>query len=317
MFLAIAPVFLAILIGLVFGLKNRYSSEAERLINDYALYIAFPAYLFLAVAGTDPSELMNGFYIVAALAGVIVTYICGLFAARLVGITGPNSCIVAMGASFGNTGYMGIPLITAVLGHEAAPAASLIWVMHNIPVLVAVILTYDLADGKRRGLLSMGGKAFTVAFSNPLTLAVLAGLGFSFFRIPLPDTLANFARMLGAAAGPTALFAMGLGLSKIRLRTGELTKTAKAVSAVVLLKTILFPLVTFLIMVPFVGFNFGNVWFMSAIIMASMPVGVLVYVFGARYGFFETESSIAIIASQLLVIATLPALFYLHTLPPS
>ena len=317
MFLAIAPVFLAIFIGFVFGLKNRYSPEAERLINDYALYIAFPAYLFLAIAGTDPSELMHVFYIAASLAGVAVIYVCGLFAARFVGINSPGSSIVAMAASFGNTGYMGIPLITAVLGHEAAPAASLIWVTHNIPAIVAVILTYDLANGKRRGLFSMGSRAFTVAFSNPLTIAVLVGVGFSLFRIPLPDTLTNFARMLGAAAGPTALFAMGLGLSKIRLRTGEIKKTAKIVSAVVLLKTILFPLVTFVIMVPFVGLNFGDIWFMTVLIMASMPVGVLVYVFGARYGFFETESSIAIIVSQLLVVATLPALLYLHALPPS
>lgn len=308
----IAPVFLVIFTGYIFGRKNRYAPEAERLINDYALYIALPAYLFLAIAATDPAELMHGSYIFAAFLGVAFIYGAGLLLARLAGIRAPMSSIVGMSCSFGNTGYMGIPLITAILGQEAAPAASIIWVLHNIPTLVAVIVTYDLAGGEKRSIAAMILKALGVAFKNPLTIAVLMGVAFSVLRVPLPEALQGFARMLGGAAGPTALFAMGLGLSRITLHAAELKRTLKLVAPVVFLKMILHPVMNLLFLIPFVGFAFGDIWFMTSLIMAALPVGVVSYIFATRYGFFEKEASIAIILSQILIIGTLPALLYLR-----
>ena len=59
MITTVLPIFLVILVGFIFAKREKFSSEAEQLINSYVLNIALPALLFLAVARADIQELMN------------------------------------------------------------------------------------------------------------------------------------------------------------------------------------------------------------------------------------------------------------------
>ena len=106
----VVPVFLVILVGYIFGYRNTASPEAEKLVNDYVLFIALPALLFLAVARADPSDLAQWTFVLATLAGIAAAYLAGVFFARLSGISSPQTSLVGMASCYGTTGYMGIPI---------------------------------------------------------------------------------------------------------------------------------------------------------------------------------------------------------------
>lgn len=307
----VAPVFLVVLAGYVFGRMNAVSAEAEKLLNTYVLYVALPALLFLPVAQASPSDLARVDFVVATLSGIVLAYLLGVWTARRKAAKGAAVSLVGMGACYGTTGYMGIPILIAAYGAEAAVPAAIATVLHNVPVIMAVIISHEV--GRVQGGGGIGRtvfSAFSTTLRNPLTLAVLAGAVFSVLRVPLPEMLRSFAAFLGNAAGPTALFALGLGLAKIRLSAEVLRETSGWLTPVVLVKLIVQPLVTALVLMLCFGAREG-VWFATAIIMAAQPVGAGVYVFASRYGFFARESSMAIVISLLVGMGSMTLLLEL------
>lgn len=300
----VVPVFFVILVGYIFGRRNRFGADAEKLINDYVLFVALPALLFLAVARADPGDLAQWPFVTATLAGILVAYVLGKLFSQRRNVSSPQSSLVGMSSCYGTTGYMGIPVMIAAFGPQAAVPAAIATILHNIPAIMTVIVTHDLKKNTEAGFIQSMGKALWVTFRNPLTLAVIAGGLFSVLRIPLPDIVVTFSDFLAAAAGPTALFALGLGLARIEISRQSVKAQANWVIPVVLIKIAVQPLVTFAVLVLFMGLNI-NIWYVTAVVMAAQPIGAGAYVFARRYGFFAEETSLAIIISLLITVVSM------------
>jgi malonate transporter and related proteins len=312
----VIPIFLVILVGYGFGKKHQFAAEAEKLINEYVLYIALPALLFLAVARANPTDLAQWPFILATLAGIAVAYLAGVGLAKAKGVSAPQSSLVGMASCYGTTGYMGIPILIAALGPKAAVPAAIATILHNIPAIITVIVTHDLSGQKQSNPFASAGRALITTLKNPLTLAVAAGALFSLLRIPLPSMLVSFSGFLGAAAGPTALFALGLGLARIPFSRARLAAMAGWVMPVALIKIVLQPLVTFGVIAMIFAAKM-DIWFATAVVMAAQPIGAGAYVFGKKYGFFSEETSLAIIVSLLATLMTLTIIlqFFSSALP--
>lgn len=303
----VIPVFLVILVGYVFGRNQTFSPESEKLINVYVLFISLPALLFLAVAQSNPAELTQWSFLIATLAGIAASYIVGLVFAYFKKVNSPYSSLIAMSSCYGTTGYMGIPIVIAAFGSQAAVPAAIATILHNIPAIMSVIVTHDIHQQKNArsaGLLSSIKLALMTTLKNPLTIAVIAGMVFSILHVPVPEILASFAKFLSAAAGPTALFALGLGLSRIRINASLLRQKATWVIPVVLFKIALQPAVT-LVALLLLGEAKIDIWFATAIVMAAQPIGAGAYVFASKYEFFAEETSIAIIVSLVPTLVSI------------
>ncbi|PHM44586.1 putative transporter YfdV [Xenorhabdus mauleonii] len=310
MFMIVAPIFLIILVGYFFGRLRPDSGLSDKLINDYVLYIALPALLFLAIAQADISELQQWGFLAASLAGIGAVYILGMLVAKIMGIGLPQSSILSMGACYGTTGYMGVPILISVYGESAALPAAIATILHNIPAIIAVIITYDVFSSRQSGSKISIRQSFTGALkttlSNPLTISVIAGLVFVCFSIPVPQFLQSFAQLLGNAAGPTALFALGLGLSRLKVTEHINSQTLKLVIPMLCLKIVIQPLITFICAYYLFGMQKTDIWMIVAIIMAAQPIGAGVYVFANKYGFKQEAISLSIIISLLIALVTLP-----------
>lgn len=308
----VLPIFAVILTGYLFARTRVIDKAGTRLLNDYVLFVALPALLFIAVARADPAELRQWDFMGATLIGIAVAFIAGLAAIRATGVRWPAATIPAMAASYGTTGYMGVPLVIAVLGAPAAVPAAIATILHNIPVIMAVILAHDLfaqrdGNGGGRGLAAVGG-ALKTTLTNPLTVAVVAGAIVSITGLPLPEGVARFADFLGAAAGPSALFALGLGLAQLDAAKLRDLGRVFAILPLIAIKVLLQPLVTLLAGLYLFGMELRDLWFVCAVVMAAQPIGAGVFVFAAKYDYFEDETTIAIIASLLVTLITLPLL---------
>ena len=120
MFLIVVPLFLVILVGYCYGRTKPDSGNADKLINDYVLYIALPALLFIAVARADTSDLKQWGFMLSTLIGIAVSYMLAALLAKRMRIGLPHSSLLSMGACYGTTGYMGVPILISVYGEQAA-----------------------------------------------------------------------------------------------------------------------------------------------------------------------------------------------------
>jgi hypothetical protein len=207
-------------------------------------------------------------------------------------------------AVFANTGYMGIPLLQTAFGDAGVLPAVVATVWHGAVVmgLGIVLLEADFSrgDGPLR-LLANVGKGVA---SSPLILAAAAGLAWSALDIPIPKAAGTFFDILAAAAAPCALFAMGLFLVGRSMTAG-----AGEVGWLVVLKLLVQPALTYLL--AFEVLEMERLWAVSAVVLSALPAGALVFVLAQQYGTYTQRSTSAILASTVLSVLTLSALFAL------
>ncbi len=272
------------------------------------------------MARADTSDLKQWGFMLSTLIGIAASYMLAALLAKRIRIGLPHSSLLSMGACYGTTGYMGVPILISVYGEQAALPAAMATILHNIPAIMAVIVSWDVfstraTDANTRLINSVGRSALTT-MKNPLTISVLAGLTFVLLDIQVPVVIESFARFLGNAAGPTALFALGLGLARLKVKEHLNVTVSKTVLPMVVLKLVIQPAVTFTIAVYVFGMGQSQgVWLATAVVMAAQPIGAGVYVFAKKYNYQPDVIALSIIVSLLLALVTIPAVLSLF--PPS
>lgn len=225
----ILPVFAVIAIGFIAGKTKIVSANGAKTLNDYVLYITLPALLFHAVATAPLSHLTNWDFLFANLFGIIGAFLITVFVVRFVFKKRSAALsLYGMNASYGTSGFMGIPLLIVAFGQEAALPSAIATVIHNIPVIAVVILTFEWSRAKRQtddqGTWDFLKSVFKPVLLHPIMISVILGLVFALARIPLPNSLNIFTGFLADATGPTALFAIGLALvNQKRLYSGPVS----------------------------------------------------------------------------------------------
>jgi malonate transporter and related proteins len=270
----------------IFGLMAiGYGSARARLMQEagvrglvlFVFNFSIPALLFDSMAGlTFPEDLEWGFLLAFYLASFI-TYGLGAATGRFAFRRSlDEQAIFGMGAAFSNLVLMGLPIVLTALGPDAALPMLLIIGFHSVtfmPLTVALIQA-DRGDGGTRGQRVTG--IFVDVLRNPIILGILAGLFVNLGGIPLWTGIASIIDFLAAAAVPCALFAMGASLATYPLR-GDVAPAVLLTT----LKLVVHPLLVWLIAVPVLGLQ--GLAVSVAVVMASMPSAVNVYLFGERY----------------------------------
>ncbi|MEM7652273.1 MAG: AEC family transporter [Pseudomonadota bacterium] len=299
----VLPVFGITFAGFLAGRLGLLGDQATEALNKFVFYFALPALLFPAMATIPLDDVFNWPFIAVYCGGMLATFGIGILIATFVF---PNSSsgltLHAYCAVFSNTGYMGIPLFIAAFGTEMTLPAIIATVINSSVVsgLAVMLIEADLAKGK--GGLRVVGDALWSMLKSPLVFPTLAGIAMNFAGIPMPEAAKTFTSLLGDAAGPCALFALGLFLVGKPITAG-LTE----VSWVVLLKLIIHPAATYALIVWFIPLD--PFWEMSAIVLAALPTGAIGFLLATRYGVYVQRSSAIILISTVISVATLSAIF--------
>ncbi|WNJ99813.1 AEC family transporter [Thalassospiraceae bacterium LMO-JJ14] len=301
-FNVVLPVFAIILTGYAcgrFGVLGPASSEA---LNKFVYFVALPVLLFFSMARVVPAQIFNWPFLGAFAAGSIITTVMGILFARFVFRTRlAEQSMFGMVSIFGNTGYMGIPLCIVAFGEAGALPAIVATVFQTIVMIpfYAVLIEADLRGEK-------GAKAaWEVTKSlgrNPLMISSLAGIGWSFTGIPLPASVETFCSILAPAAGPSALFSIGLFMVGKPLFYGF-----PEISALSVFKLLIHPAITWVFFMYV--FDMEPLWRAVGILMAALPAGALCFVVAQNYNVYVQRTSAAILFSTLLAVITLSVLF--------
>jgi hypothetical protein len=209
-------------------------------------------------------------------------------------------------ASWGNVGYMGVPLCLAAFGEAGLPPAMLSVIVTAVVSMVFGVMMIELEVAKGQGpLITFLSAAWSVA-KNPLPLSIAGGLVWSALALPLPTPVEKWLDLLGAAAAPCALFAIGLFLCDKSIRSG-LAEASLATAIKLLLQPLLAACVLPLFVDP------ASVKGQAALILAALPTGANAFVLAKQFDIAVEQNTAAVLLSTALSVFTVSALLvWLH-----
>ena len=156
----------------------------------------------------------------------------------------------ALVAAFPNTGFMGVPLLVALLGPKAAGPA-IITILVDLLVTASLCIALSRLDGAdEHGASKAAKNALKSAAANPMPWAILLGAVSSAASIVLPKPVEQTLGMLADAASPVALFTIGAVLARSQMMTAKGHAEPLALSdylPIAALKLLLHPLLVLLV----------------------------------------------------------------------
>jgi predicted permease len=283
-----------------FGLLGDASSEA---LNRFVYYVALPALFFVSLSSVGVGEALDWSFVAAFGGALFATFVLAIAIALFAFRARPAVlCLHGLSAIFSNTGYMGIPLLITAFGEPAKLPAIIATMITGAIVMPIGVVIVEIDIGRGGSPARILGKVSHAVIRNPLVLSAAGGLLVSFLGLPMPRAIATFCQIMGSAAGPCALFAIGLFMvgRSLRADLGE-------VAWLVLLKLLVQPTIAWWL--AFEMFSMPYVWAASAVILAALPTGALVFVLAQQYDVYVQRASAAILISTVVSVVTLSLLF--------
>lgn len=292
-------IFLLILLGYVVFRRGVISLECSADLSTLVVQLCSPA--LIVVSALDGSyslsrgQLSRGFLLAGALYGVLL--LLGLILPRALRAPVGERQQYKLMTIFGNTGFIGIPVVLAVLGPEAMVYVIIFNIYFNF-----LIYTYGLYQVNKGGTKKMKfspGMLFNVG-----TAANLAAIFLFFFQPEIPLIAKEFVNYVGDATIFLSMVIIGGFLARAPLR--EIFSEGR-VYVFVILRQILVPVVLTLILRPWVK---DSLMLGTAMLMVAMPVGNLPLMMAEQAGTDGRILSKGIIVTTLCSIVTIPILAF-------
>ena len=211
------PFFALVLAGYVATRRGWLALSAIPGLNAFVLYFALPALLFRFGSTTPIGQLLDaavlGVYLLVAL--LLVGLVVALSRRR--GLGWNDAAFGALVVAFPNTGFMGVPLLAALLGpHSVGTVMGLIVV--DMVITSSLCIALSRLGGKAGGALAAAGQALRGVLANPMPWAIVLGALASAYSLQLPGPLQQTVWLLADAAAPVALFTLGAVLARAQLQ---------------------------------------------------------------------------------------------------
>jgi malonate transporter and related proteins len=242
------PFFALVLAGYVAARRRMLPLEAISGLNSFVLYFALPCMLFRFGSQTPIRELLDA-------SAVAVYLLCALLVVAGVVWTSLNprirwndSAFGALVAAFPNTGFMGVPLLVALLGARAAGPAILTMLVDLVVTSSLCIALSRLDSADEHGAADAARQALKGMALNPMPWAiVLGGIASALQLQPVAPVMQTIG-MLADAASPAALFTIGAVLARsqyVAAREQHAPLPPRDYLPVVLTKLVLHPALVF------------------------------------------------------------------------
>lgn len=216
------PFFALVLCGYIAARKDILPHAAIPGLNSFVLFFALPCMLFRFGASTPIAQLLDasvfGIYLFCAL--VMVAFTIAVTKNKRIGWN--DASLGAMVAVFPNTGFMGVPLLVALLGQQAAGPA-IITIVIDLVITSSLCIALSRLDGAdEHGFSKAAKNALKGMLTNPMPWSILLGTLASAISLTLPKPVAVTLGLLADAASPVALFTIGAVLARSQMNSHEM-----------------------------------------------------------------------------------------------
>jgi malonate transporter len=294
-FLKTLPFFALIALGFWAGKTRFFTPEATAYLTKFVFYFALSAMLFRFAANLSLAEVFDARLILGYLGATTVVYCIATMVAFARRLNIETAAIEAQCAVIGNVGFLGAPMLVLLLGPKAIGPVMLVLA---VDLIVFSSLIVILISGGRDGRMSFG-VVRTIGLGlvkNPMIMSITLGLLWSSLSLPIPAPFNDFLAILGGAATPGALFAIGASLA---LKSAERIEVAAWLSFCKLVLHPAFVAIAVLYLFPLDPYSAAVV-----ISAAALPVAGNVYILAQHYGVAPHRVSAAILLSTAASIVT-------------
>ncbi|AKS46722.1 hypothetical protein SAMN05444287_1844 [Octadecabacter temperatus] len=293
----VLPVFIVMSFGYLAVWRGLFSEKHTDGLMAFAQNFAIPCLLFSAISTIDLGQNFNIPLLTSFYTGVVSAFIIGLLGARFIfGRPWDDSVAIAFCCYFSNTLLLGLPITERAYGPDALLGNYTIITIHAPFGYMLGIISMELARAQGTPLRTLPRKVVTAMFSNALVLSIALGFIVNLGQIPIPAVLTDAIDLMGRAALPAALFALGGILFQYRPE-GDM-------------RTVLFVCTVSLGFHPLIVWMMGNMTgvstdaFRSAVITASVAPGINAYVFANMYGTAKRVAATAVLVATVASIVT-------------
>ena len=291
----VAPVIAVIVLGYGAARRGVFSDDNVTTLNRFVFVLAAPALLFRNVALTEfPETLSIGLWL-AYYGPMLAIMALAFFVARLLfrARATADYVIFAFGGGFSNTVMLGIPIILTAFGPDAGLPLFLILAFHGLLVFTIALICLEAATNPDLRLADLPPKLVGAMREQVVVMALAAGVIWNFTGLGLAAPIDRFLELLGSAAIPVALIAVGGRLAFIKI--GDNLSPALFIGA---FKLVVMPLAVYGAAQYF--FALPQLYVATLTLLSAMPTGVFAAVFAAQYQNAEAEASSAITVTTVL-----------------
>ncbi|WP_435661111.1 AEC family transporter [Leisingera caerulea] len=292
------PFFAIIGLGYWAGRSRFFTEEATAYLTRFVFYFPLSAMIFGFAANLSFAEVFDPTLILGYLAGTLAVYLLVTAVAMARGLDMPTAAVEAQCAAIGNVGFLGLPMMAILFGPASVAPMMVVLSVDLVVFSSLIVILINAGRGKGLGVATLKLVGLGL-LKNPMILSIVAGLAWSASALPIPEPANDFLTILGGAATPGALFAIGASLAS---KSAERIRISGWLSFA---KLVLHPAcvaIAVLWLVPAAPFSAA-----VAIAAASLPVAGNVYMLAQHYGVAPHRASAAIFISTVLSIVTVPA----------
>ena len=308
------PFFALVLCGYVATRRALLPQAAIPGLNTFVLYFALPCMLYRFGAGTPIAQLLDGsliaVYLLCALLIVGFTVAVTLHRAQRPrrGVGWNDAAFGALVAAFPNTGFMGVPLLVALLGAQAA-GPTIVTIVIDMLVTSSLCIALSRLDGAdEHGAARAAKLALKGVVVNPLPWSIALGALASSLDFALPKPVMGTVSLLADAASPVALFTIGAVLARSQMNSVSRTLFADYVP-VALIKLVLHPLLVGGVGLGAMalGLPLERSALVVVVLVAALPSASNVAMLAERFGADNGRIARIILLSTVLAFFSFPA----------
>ena len=283
------PFFALVLCGYLAARRRMLPLEAIPGLNSFVLFFALPCMLYRFGASTPVTQLLdaNVFFLWLFCGLIMVGFAVSIsFNAR---IGWNDASFGALVAAFPNTGFMGVPLLVALLGAQAA-GPIIVTILVDMVITTSLCIALSRLDGAdEHGASKAVKKALRGVATNPMPWAILLGAVASAVSLELPAPVTKTVGLLADSASPVALFTIGAVLARSQMLS-ELGHAApvpwRDYVPMAMLKLFLHPLLVLLVGAGAIqmGVPLDRFAFTVLVLVAALPSASNVSLLAERFG---------------------------------
>jgi malonate transporter and related proteins len=303
---AFGPIWILTAAGYLARRLRLFSGDAALALSQFVFHLAIPADLFLTLAKTPLSGYTAAPIGAFAASTVLVIGAGWLLAWRFFGRKPGERAIWGMAAGYVNSANLGIPIAMQVLGNVSFIIEVLLFqTLIVTPVILTVLDRYDDAAGSTKSR-----RLLTLPLRNPVILASALGVIASATHFTAPTLMGATLKLLGAAAVPTALIALGASLYRPAPVTSGDPEAGQPPGRPAVAELSLIAVAKLLVQ-PVLGYLLGAFVFrlshadlVAVVVCAGLPTAQNTFVYAQMYRTAEELASRSVLITTTLSLAT-------------
>jgi predicted permease len=300
--LVVIPIFALIFVGFGCRRSQLLGANATSELNRFVVILALPALMFDITAHMRWATFYQPGFIAATGGGAAIVFIVTVFVRwRQTGQLADAS-LDGLNAGYANTGFIGFPLCLAAFGSASTSLTAIATVMTACVLFALAIVLIEIGSSTSARIDHVVAKVGKSLVKNPLLIAPVLGAAFAGTGWVIPEPIEVFLRLLGNAASPCALVALGLFLGQ---RATASAPSSLLSTSLILAKLLAQPAITWVIAAPVL--HLPSFTTHVAVALAAMPTGTGPFMLAEFYRRESATTSRTILLSTIGAVLTLSA----------